>query len=876
MPSTLTGKTLQEPQKAHAGRRRFARPDVPQLANANSLSVPTHRYPARGWVLLRKEDLDSLDAYAPQTLVFDDFSTSLTFTGLYIVTTRCVTTGVIGSTSDLHLVELTDARGIYRNPQFRKTLNAQFNVRSPAYPDQYYTGSINGTAPWTWSQMVQTIWETMPLLGTYPTLPTFPGQLPEGWIFAGVSAFDALCDVLDLIGCVVTWNPVGNVYSVAQVGAADSSFATLSTQYTLAEDLQDSALGSGSVPASVTVNFHRRNQFYGTEEQVRRDSSQWSTTPEYQKSIATTYMDAEGNAILWADFTVQYDVSGSTVAASASAADAYAAELAAYLVARITRGQGRMHRWYLNLAPFTVGSLVDGVCWRFGPAELTDQEAESLARSNDAWKMPSRDMRRWSWSTEIIRTPDGQCCVDECGQFVTMPWNETNVQPPMFGPGYPLYPEVAQAVRVYGSTVAGVLSNVYAGFVQQSNHTTASQGGLRDREACFVYSPNGTTGPAIAPSRLIDSYIAGDGTSLPLYLVGSPATSSGTGLTSLNGLTGNVTITGQTSSLATIGVTTSGQQIPISLTAINLNVLLPAGPGILAFQFGIGWQTVASSSAGAFIYQYNGNGNYTFSGGDVPPGSGTGRNLLQGCLSYYDTSVTPPVWRYTGTFNGSGASPLTSTTSGSPVLGSILASSGTTFGQAWATPTQWFDQTFGTLPGSMVSRGSTWGQLGPGTATQFLGMGGSPLVPTWSALPASTVYARKTGNQNGITAAVDVSDLGVAVASGQTIRFECYLRIDTSATIIGASVAVNGPTSTILAYTTREWTASATQITTGHVAYDDFAAISTSAGATERVYEIVGVAKFSASGTFTPRAQANGVAATMDVLAGSWIEYDLS
>ena len=99
------------------------------------------------------------------------------------------------------------------------------------------------------------------------------------------------------------------------------------------------------------------------------------------------------------------------------------------------------------------------------------------------------------------------------------------LQPPAFGPGLPVYPQVAQVVRTTGVETG----NIYRGFVQQVVTTT-----LRDREDCFVIEPNSVTlANGYYVARLVGSYIGSLGT-YPLYIATASITSTITDLTVTN------------------------------------------------------------------------------------------------------------------------------------------------------------------------------------------------------------------------------------------------------------------------------------------------------------------------------------------------------
>src|SRR5262249_6948517 len=146
--------------------------------------------------------------------------------------------------------------------------------------------------------------QQMPLLGAYPGLPIAPVGTPEGFVFPGCSAWGALCDVLDLLGCDVSADLTAAApYGIVSGGAADAAFTAKQTQYAalLQDDYEYIDTGSARVPKQVTVFFHRRNEVYGTEETIRRDGLQWQSTPLYSLTVAAPaqFANAAGTHYVW-------------------------------------------------------------------------------------------------------------------------------------------------------------------------------------------------------------------------------------------------------------------------------------------------------------------------------------------------------------------------------------------------------------------------------------------------------------------------------------------------------------------------------------------------------------------------------------------------
>jgi hypothetical protein len=387
-PSTSQRYALCNPQSARLARERFGRDEVPDLARANSLCVPTGRWPSRGWVLLARGDYDLIDPYST-TLQLDLGDPRLTdnvgtLKNLAVVQAQCVTRGIAADPTALYLVELTDARGILCNKWFQFPIEAKYNIRSPAYPQTFHPASMDTagvTTTWTWARMLEDMWGRMPLLGAWPGLPagvTLAGT-PEGFWFLGVPAWYAMCDVLDHLGLTVACDLTAAApFTIVRPGATDAAFdllhvkyaTTASPHYRLEDDLEWLDVGAGRVPKTVQVMFRRRNSVYGTEETVTyRDDDmarQWSMDSVYTVSVTApaTFTSAVGTHYLWSDFTVRYDESGNPLDADVAMAATIAQERVTQYFARVYRQTlGRMSRTFAGALPFKTGSQVDGVRW---------------------------------------------------------------------------------------------------------------------------------------------------------------------------------------------------------------------------------------------------------------------------------------------------------------------------------------------------------------------------------------------------------------------------------------------------------------------------------------------------------------------------------
>jgi len=370
---------LQDPIPERANRIRFGRERAHRLELANSLYCPAGRWPSRGYVLVLRSDLNNVqNKYATNfQLNFTDVKTgtSLTFQNLSIIHAWCVSRGNTADPDAVYLVELTDNRGILWSPWFQFPTTSQYNIVAPAYPGQYYSGSMNAGVPWDWNGMVGDLWGQMgTFLGTFPGLPSFPTATPEGFSFPGVGAWDALNRILELTGMQVSADHTNSPqYGIVVVGATDAAFAGLQAKYegdAIEDDYEYIDLGAGRVPGNIIVLFHRRNEYYGTEETVRRDSLQWWTTPFHQETITATqagfsqFASAPGTEYIWDDFTVRFDIDGNALAADVAQANAIAIQRAGQYYQRVYRGTfGYLRQVYTGVLPFITGSMVDGIRW---------------------------------------------------------------------------------------------------------------------------------------------------------------------------------------------------------------------------------------------------------------------------------------------------------------------------------------------------------------------------------------------------------------------------------------------------------------------------------------------------------------------------------
>lgn len=190
---------------------------------------PLGMTPGIGWCLLRRASLDQLDLNALHTLVIDDGGgpthppSRVTLRSLLVVSARAVSPGWEDDPLTPYLVCLADRRWLLR----RRTIDRAYNVRSYPGASTFLAPTLDAGLPWTWSRMVQSIWEAIGTgtgsagLGPWPGLPFTPDGQPDGWNFFGSSAWLALARVLARLACALRLDPVADTFSIVRLAVAD-------------------------------------------------------------------------------------------------------------------------------------------------------------------------------------------------------------------------------------------------------------------------------------------------------------------------------------------------------------------------------------------------------------------------------------------------------------------------------------------------------------------------------------------------------------------------------------------------------------------------------------------------------------------------------
>ena len=489
-------------------------PAPPDFALANSVVNTLGQRPARALFLMTRKDLTTFQQNGFHTVALDDGKgNAFTLNNLVFVNARAVTPGEPSDLKGCYLAEFADARWRVQNPYYSIPCNKQYNVRAPGWggAELYYADSTNAGTTWTWATMIADLWGLMTTqLGTAPALPFTPDGTPEGWIFPGVPAWQALCQVLWRIGCAVACDltaATGSQYSIVQVGAADT------TQDAMQTSLADRKIHDeefiepirAKVPYGVRVHFHRLQEHFGTEFTTAQTAAQWQTSSVYTVDVnnSDTGSTESGSLTpLWDDLPALYDSTGTIT--NAAACTTRATERATDFFRMLqSNGGGRLHRTYSGVASFKTGSNLKGVAWRQDQVGIGDAAHPG------------------GLVTEIVRHPFRMLAgINGQGKWIEEDAGSTAIQPPDFGPTSPNYPPMPVVIEI--ATAAADASGRFNATVELLNSATLA---FSDKEAVWAIDVNGATTLTLGDRYFgrLNGYSGGR----PLYEIGSTVPGSG-------------------------------------------------------------------------------------------------------------------------------------------------------------------------------------------------------------------------------------------------------------------------------------------------------------------------------------------------------------
>ena len=271
----LSDKVCIDPTPLYEYCQEHGRPTDQWVGKVNAFTLPRGKHYGRGYVLMLWKDLKALlpygennPTYFNHTLRFlSSYAQEVSIAKLGIVRAQAVTGYLPGGSSDrednsLFMVELADERYIAKFSTVDKTYNElSFRALAPGSGDvaykEYYQKSLNGSAVWSWQQVIQDLIDRLP--GDLTTMAISGGVpsyvAPCNLIFHGVTAWDALIAVLAQLSLTVARDLAGNWSVVPKFSAqGDGSLQTNNVKRSVFIPTADVGLGS-LVPEKIRVYF---------------------------------------------------------------------------------------------------------------------------------------------------------------------------------------------------------------------------------------------------------------------------------------------------------------------------------------------------------------------------------------------------------------------------------------------------------------------------------------------------------------------------------------------------------------------------------------------------------------------------------------------
>ncbi|OGT57657.1 MAG: hypothetical protein A3E01_02665 [Gammaproteobacteria bacterium RIFCSPHIGHO2_12_FULL_63_22] len=374
---------------------------------ANSFTLPLGPSAGRGYVLLRRSQLDQINLDIAQPLEMATSTKSLFFAETYFIGALRIVHGKEADPNSVYLVEFADRRHILE--RFTAT-NKQYNLLRPdalaASATKYYKATLNSGSSWTWQGIIDDLWTDLGGLAgdTAPSLPSTPANEPNDFSFVGVSAWSAINAVADAAGCAFALDPTENTFSLVQIGEqedfseVDGKFSQIRDKLIYDCDVVDGYVGR--VPKSVRVFFHRVTGKVGSEDDEATAQDNSLTEPAY--TIDKTVPDVDDDVTLagtimpvWSDAVAVFKTTDSTTPTNESTLQTRATEIAQEFADSAVLVGLRIWRKYTGIIDTILpGANVTAVRWEgIGNGFVTEIVAqETLIDLSVGWPLPAIHM----------------------------------------------------------------------------------------------------------------------------------------------------------------------------------------------------------------------------------------------------------------------------------------------------------------------------------------------------------------------------------------------------------------------------------------------------------------------------------------------------
>lgn len=256
MAGSFAGFSLFEPKRLVEACNRGRHP-LDWIGQANRFDCATGHLSGTGNVLLIRSDLDKIDVNAEHDLTFAINGESIKIPNLHIAgDTRCLTPGSIDSPDAVHLVPLGDRRRLW---QFA-AMNRAYNLRLTPNGEYVESTATDSATGYSWAEVWSDLKGRLPdgVSTSVGSLPYEPADGPENLAYWGWTVGDAIGNFLSRLGCTLAWNPIADVYTVAQLGEEQAGLTKAENKLAKTRrlrSLEPVSAVRGVVPASVQVLF---------------------------------------------------------------------------------------------------------------------------------------------------------------------------------------------------------------------------------------------------------------------------------------------------------------------------------------------------------------------------------------------------------------------------------------------------------------------------------------------------------------------------------------------------------------------------------------------------------------------------------------------
>ena len=236
-------------------------PTAPWAGRINSFRTQLGPEPARGYVAMSQANLKALgNLNASFTLKFrDDQNNTVSIPNLYVAHAEAIAPSYAADSTMPYFLTLVDRRAIWT----MSVIDQAFNL--PACPGSlaYLAPTTNSGIAWTWSAMIQAIWNAISAtFPAFPGLPFVPDGTPGGFNYFASNAWAALNDALARIACAFRLDPFTGAVSIVRLGNANAAGAAVlkklaGQQQLIWNDYENEPVVT-RLPSNVCVRFRKQ------------------------------------------------------------------------------------------------------------------------------------------------------------------------------------------------------------------------------------------------------------------------------------------------------------------------------------------------------------------------------------------------------------------------------------------------------------------------------------------------------------------------------------------------------------------------------------------------------------------------------------------